>query len=197
MGKYSASISFRKVSILVFVELAPGQIGVIAVELGNWMFQSLFLWNSRPDVIPLDVIIFSSLVFQSLFLWNSRPDTPAVRLVGNHPAMFQSLFLWNSRPDRSPPRFNMASRKFQSLFLWNSRPDWRRRCGRLPPPPVSIRVFVELAPGPEGDITTPQSAYSFNPCFCGTRARTRSSTTITAETSVSILVFVELAPGRT
>jgi len=38
------------------------------------MFQSLFLWNSRPD-IQVALIESAGKLFQSLFLWNSRPDS--------------------------------------------------------------------------------------------------------------------------
>ena len=85
---------------------------------------------------------------------------------------------------------------FQSLFLWNSRPDtrwfiWRPWSGlvsilvfvELAPGrggirdsgaafSVSILVFVELAPGRFFDRRLGGGRRSFNPCFCGTRART-------------------------
>ena len=85
---------------------------------------------------------------------------------------------------------------FQSLFLWNSRPDDDGSPGKPEPVRVSILVFVELAPGrPEPDILMGTltvsilvfvelapglrtlefgvtSSVGFNPCFCGTRART-------------------------
>ena len=61
---------------------------------------------------------------------------------------------------------------FQSLFLWNSRPDSLLvAVGRLRRP-VSILVFVELAPGHSIPPKSPDSP-----------------------ATVSILVFVELAPG--
>ena len=61
------------VSILVFVELAPGR---LALDRRDHvvMFQSLFLWNSRPD-IQVALIESAGKLFQSLFLWNSRPDS--------------------------------------------------------------------------------------------------------------------------
>ena len=89
------------------------------------MFQSLFLWNSRPDVLVGDEIDIPAM-FQSLFLWNSRPDgggqgqfsasisfnpcfcgtrarTRAVLVDDGVRYLFQSLFLWNSRPDERLP----------------------------------------------------------------------------------------------
>ena len=111
------------------------------------MFQSLFLWNSRPDgtkssrietsypgfnpcfcgtrARTLSLCSFGELDlrFQSLFLWNSRPDTISGMIQRYGYVPFQSLFLWNSRPDGvilvDVPELDV----FQSLFLWNSRPD--------------------------------------------------------------------------
>ncbi len=136
------------VSILVFVELAPGPCDLqLEIDIQR-VFQSLFLWNSRPDGgggAAKDYI----LMFQSLFLWNSRPD--ASDQSGSVARFrFQSLFLWNSRPDRVPGVARFDAWRFQSLFLWNSRPD------------SSSPYFC--------------SPYlCFNPCFCGTRARTASA----------------------
>ncbi len=185
-----------QVSILVFVELAPGPLGVEVLDGGACLFQSLFLWNSRPDA-GLRAAVTDDLMFQSLFLWNSRPDiavqagafaprqcfnpcfcgtrartevtdgdlgasegvsilvfvelAPGLHDVSgtSSPAeLFQSLFLWNSRPDTTAGAWQVKVQVFQSLFLWNSRPDiGRHRTG-----PAYLR--------------------SFNPCFCGTRART-------------------------
>ena len=114
-----------------------------------------------------------------------------------------------------------ATNQFQSLFLWNSRPDpgeaGRSEGGRY----VSILVFVELAPGRHKLDFWPDPWQGFNPCFCGTRARTfqddlyalsqtlfqslflwnsRPDLSLYAvggeKFVVSILVFVELAPGQ-
>jgi len=111
--------------------------------------------------------------------------------------------------------------EFQSLFLWNSRPDVGGRLGRRDRDPVSILVFVELAPGQKEARTsrsTPDVSIlvfvelapgrwrlrldsrathlCFNPCFCGTRARTEAGAGgHILRKPVSILVFVELAPG--
>ena len=113
---------------------------------------------------------------------------------------FQSLFLWNSRPDRNQPaELHVAARGFnpcfcgtrartrerivqkvgchgfQSLFLWNSRPDPWPVSYAIKICRVSILVFVELAPGRGVVSSTGTAARCFNPCFCGTRARTISS----------------------
>jgi len=37
------------VSILVFLELAPGRKSLESFGVGEGEFQSLFFWNSRPD----------------------------------------------------------------------------------------------------------------------------------------------------
>ena len=43
----------RQVSILVFLELAPGLEAAVQADLYLPMFQSLFFWNSRPDMNAL------------------------------------------------------------------------------------------------------------------------------------------------
>ena len=210
------------------------------------LFQSLFLWNSRPDSVDVRWTARSSgcfnpcfcgtrarteiteghyqrpEVFQSLFLWNSRPDilchpfpsygnsvsilvfvelAPGrleLPAAGWFASKFQSLFLWNSRPDNIAKELGVSLKEaFQSLFLWNSRPDgeimmvmhwWRDRfnpcfCGTRA---RTERRCMSSAPPP-----------GFNPCFCGTRARTISMISCSKFRGiVSILVFVELAPGR-
>ena len=87
------------------------------------MFQSLFLWNSRPDPTPpkegrLSIVAVSILVFVEL------------------------------APGRHTGNGSIDADRFQSLFLWNSRPDFE---------PSSVPATLMLC---------------FNPCFCGTRART-------------------------
>ncbi len=84
---------------------------------------------------------------------------------------------------------------FQSLFFWNSRPDVYRWWPIILRRRVSILVFLELAPGlqfSDGSLAVP---FCFNPCFSGTRARTRLRDEYGAISDVSILVFLELAPG--
>ncbi len=46
MAEYILGMS---VSILVFLELAPGLYGLFYGHLSTFLFQSLFFWNSRPD----------------------------------------------------------------------------------------------------------------------------------------------------
>ena len=155
----------------------------------------MFLWNSRPDPDGSE-ITSSTWEFQSLFLWNSRPDLSSdtrasdhlfcfnpcfcgtrartLRMMRQLPPIssFQSLFLWNSRPDSKNSGEGRYPLKFQSLFLWNSRPDVVRGIYTTSNRLVSILVFVELAPGQPYLATIKATVDRFNPCFCGTRART-------------------------
>jgi len=160
----------RRVSILVFVELAPGQREPAPQCRSDPGFQSLFLWNSRPDVLrgaAADWIIGFNPCF-----CGTRARTPPSARTTNRCIRFQSLFLWNSRPDDPRP------------------PDPKAGTG------VSILVFVELAPGPAEVQGLNNQDVGFNPCFCGTRARTRRGLPLLRGLPpVSILVFVELAPG--
>ena len=66
----------RHVSILVFLELAPGHYPTAGHRATEIEFQSLFFWNSRPDPSPDRGRGSASVEFQSLFFWNSRPDSP-------------------------------------------------------------------------------------------------------------------------
>ena len=110
------------VSILVFVELAPG----------------LYYKFYGPGIL---------IEFQSLFLWNSRPDRP--RSSGDRDERVSILVFVELAPGHG-----------ESFELEES-------CE------VSILVFVELAPGLQRHSSRPFAReYSFNPCFCGTRART-------------------------
>ncbi len=87
-----------RVSILVFLELAPGLPIEDVIPNPKNEFQSLFFWNSRPDQTgPLGCR--EGEAFQSLFFWNSRPDTEAGKYDLLAENVFQSLFFWNSRPD--------------------------------------------------------------------------------------------------
>ncbi len=75
--------------------------------------------------------------------------------------------------------------------------EHHRREGRLHDASVSILVFVELALEPWEKAASLNDAYRFNPCFCGTGARTRSlGRSKPIRNLVSILVFVELALER-
>ena len=69
----SSAQKSHRVSILVFVELAPGVHTLFDLLLVEW-FQSLFLWNSLPEFELLAAGGFRGVVFQSLFLWNSLPE---------------------------------------------------------------------------------------------------------------------------
>ena len=86
--------------------------------------------------------------------------------------VFQSLFFWNSRPDFSSHEPFGSGFMFQSLFFWNSRPDWTDMDG----PIISIQFqslfFWNSRPDAE------QELFSGGPV------------------AVSILVFLELAPGQ-
>jgi len=63
--------------------------------------------------------------------------------------------------------------EFQSLFFWNSRPDVGERLQPVRDHIVSILVFLELAPGRDVASRASSGHPGFNPCFSGTRARTR------------------------
>ncbi len=117
-----------RVSILVFLELAPGR-DAQSVPMWEDEFQSLFFWNSRPD--DADIALFEA----EADCFNPCFSGTRARTRKQHPGPaqevgFQSLFFWNSRPDGmlsyiyiGPPML------FQSLFFWNSRPD-SHRCRR-------------------------------------------------------------------
>ncbi len=91
MERETSNIGTR-VSILVFLELAPGLEDVAAPNRRPSMFQSLFFWNSRPDVGPDPPIPDRSEVFQSLFFWNSRPDSSSSVLPDNEQTSFNPCF---------------------------------------------------------------------------------------------------------
>ncbi len=62
--------------------------------------------------------------------------------------------------------------EFQSLFLWNWRSNHGIPVAGLVFQVVSILVFVELALEPMKIILCRDCGTCFNPCFCGTGART-------------------------
>jgi len=109
------------VSILVFVELAPG----LCHKFQHWGalggFNPCFCGTRARTAVEKCGYDWNP-EFQSLFLWNSRPDILNVG-VANMNLRFQSLFLWNSRPDSMVLVWTLRRVAFQSLFLWNSRPD--------------------------------------------------------------------------
>ena len=191
------------VSILVFLELAPGlsDLGGTAricrsfnpcfsgtrARTRGWVmwrywwneFQSLFFWNSRPDQ-EADERHRGATGFQSLFFWNSRPDgtisPPAY--TGWRVSILVFLELAPGRGCSSPVR---DSSQFQSLFFWNSRPDSESLPVYNIVTIVSILVFLELAPGRGEPSKTWRGTTSFNPCFSGTRARTKEGGEMTIE----------------
>ena len=239
-----SSIDTRSVvSILVFVELAPGLHILLSGDPGV-AFQSLFLWNSRPDLIKV-IYLLLFYWFQSLFLWNSRPDLEQISpgredlvvsilvfvelapglyrdhgvrprdhvsilvfvelapgldrgaLLPPRPILFQSLFLWNSRPDRMAASGLIQPFSVSILVFVELAPGLGRESPGAGTDSVSILVFVELAPGLSGSHGYSAELPRFNPCFCGTRARTSDEKeTLHEALEVSILVFVELAPGH-
>ncbi len=140
---------------------------------GSWaMFQSLFLWNSRPDPGSRGPSRSGSSCFNPCFC-GTRARTIGGRSPGSPSDCFNPCFCGTRA--RTAAAFEDTSDfvEFQSLFLWNSRPDTG-----------NFQVF-------NGEIL------GFNPCFCGTRARTPSRRPAPfQQLRVSILVFVELAPGQ-
>ena len=159
------------VSILVFVELAPGRKddpGLTAVSQG---FNPCFC-GTRARTRGRGSIEMRNLGCFNPCFCGTRARTGVFVIKDTVAGGFQSLFLWNSRPDFLRSNGFNDLEVFQSLFLWNSRPD-----------PDSIRRRPGYGP-------------SFNPCFCGTRARTAGGLRAgRPDIRVSILVFVELAPG--
>ena len=159
------------VSILVFVELAPGR-----------------RWRSlRASALPVSILVFvelapghgcarctlrhllvSILVFVELAPGPRRhPDA-----LPHHRKVSILVFVELAPGQRYNHRRGPTHVQFQSLFLWNSRPD-------------------NTVPGLSRMVVS-----SFNPCFCGTRARTHEIDWFSCKPfHVSILVFVELAPG--
>ena len=107
-----------------------------------------------------------------MFSWNSPSDDKWENVV-YFLGMFQSLFSWNSPSDF--PNFGCCIRDymFQSLFSWNSPSDDRGRDFAPRVLHVSILVFVELALGLPAEVCDGDFPMGFNPCFRGTRPRTR------------------------
>ena len=182
------------VSILVFLELAPGPRCRLAGRMG-YRFQSLFFWNSRPDLIyhqinidfqPVSILVFLELApgpqidasevcrrpgFNPCFS-GTRARTGLRKMRKDDMGVVSILVFLELAPGLQKPLQSRRPLQFQSLFFWNSRPDCRRKSGRRDTSIVSILVFLELAPG-----RAPLLLYG-------------------ASILVSILVFLELAPGR-
>ena len=129
------------------MELAPGHPVATAQEVIEAMFQSLFLWNSRPDSASASGASHadkvSILVFVELAPGLKVALSEAVLPVKVSILVFVEL---------APGRQHRQQLQYQSL--------------------VSILVFVELAPGRPNSTGPTERVSCFNPCFCGTRART-------------------------
>ena len=154
-------------------------------------------------------------------MWNSRPDAYKINS-GSEDELFQSLFLWNSRPDAVLETWGIILFiRFNPCFCGTRARTQENPLGIDTLSDVSILVFVELAPGLQKVRSKYRLKLRFNPCFCGTRARTVEGESGLGERvefqslflwnsrpdggdarqggdrgDVSILVFVELAPGR-
>jgi uncharacterized protein (DUF433 family) len=165
----------------------------------RFAFQSLFSWNPPSDSGSGIELLPGCPGFNPCFR-GTRPRTllaPIFRFVSS---LFQSLFSWNPPSDFEPycdkftrARFNPCFRGtrprtcwrrranaslqggFQSLFSWNPPSDDIRWPGRFRPTGVSILVFVEPALGPRNFVLHILKDDSFNPCFRGTRPRTRGA----------------------
>ena len=88
---------------------------------------------------------------------------------------FQSLFLWNSRPDCEPLIWTPQTSSFNPCFCGTRARTTISKAPYFSRELVSILVFVELAPGHQMKGPETDHKWCFNPCFCGTRARTRLS----------------------
>ena len=71
------------------------------------LFQSLFLWNSRPDDTT-NAKLFVAAGFNPCFC-GTRARTVVLVLKNELLVGFQSLFLWNSRPDSEVPKIPVGS----------------------------------------------------------------------------------------
>ncbi len=154
-----------------------------------------------------------------MFLWNSRPDNPSIGYYPIYNICFNPCFCGTRARTKIPVGGTRKVQMFQSLFLWNSRPDRIGRYHREYGHYVSILVFVELAPGPRGDIPIDivaefQSLFLWNSrpddnirygasevevfqslFLWNSRPDNRRPRKPAVRLLVSILVFVELAPG--
>ncbi len=113
----------RLVSILVFVELAPGAATEWTSETATTCVSILVFVELAPGD-PHRRTVPSMVLFQSLFLWNSLPEKDRRSTYSADDRRFQSLFLWNSLPESHTGTDIQFRRLFQSLFLWNSLPEF-------------------------------------------------------------------------
>ena len=115
------------VLILVFVELALGDQKQNSVKLNYKWFQSLFLWNSPSEFLPVrefhTYYEVSILVFVELALGDSSSARSEDLPVGFNPCFC------GTRPRSHTYKIDASQHiGFQSLFLWNS-PSERPRVG--------------------------------------------------------------------
>ena len=134
------------VSILVFLELAPGLEKRLLDIRQKVMFQSLFFWNSRPDHSKILLLLIRDW-FQSLFFWNSRPDISWRHEESTSPAVSILVFLELAPGLHHFCHFAPSSVRFNPCFSGTRARTFSR--------PFQHR-----------------DKHGFNPCFSGTRART-------------------------
>ena len=137
----------RPVSILVFVELAPGLPAMTCI-LGKLSCFNPCFCGTRARTPCDDVHPGQIELFQSLFLWNSRPDFARTRCLHDPEIVSILVFVelapgqrwcggYSFKPlvsilvfvELAPGPFAIYLQLsilsvFQSLFLWNSRPDF-------------------------------------------------------------------------
>ena len=184
-----------KVSILVFVELAPGHDDDEVVVV-VYVFQSLFLWNSRPDGsrhlpqqrgMGVSILVFVELApghrcrvnaFQPpavsiLVFVELAPGPGAGASTGASSRRLVSILVFVELAPGHQAGIAAKSwlESFQSLFLWNSRPD------------IWFDGYLRF-----GEVF--QSLFLWN-----SRPDRAVQLDLAEEEAVSILVFVELAPG--
>ncbi len=135
----------RGVSILVFLELAPGPVtGVVPVAATT---VSILVFLELAPGLDHGHSLQLIVRFQSLFFWNSRPDLTPPLEMRRRTRCFNPCF--SGTRARTAPFVITSTTKvsFQSLFFWNSRPDAIISASIMQSHRVSILVFLELAPG--------------------------------------------------
>ena len=115
-----------QVSILVFLELAPGPP----------------LKTRPPELILVSILVFLQLAPGPRRQHEGPPEDHEVSIL-----VFLEL-----APGQAREILKDGDPMFQSLFFWNSRPDGRSDSGRREIGTVSILVFLELAPGLPVDL---------------------------------------------
>ena len=115
------------------------------IPANSIMFQSLFFWKRRENLLDDCYIEEIFTEFQSLFFWKRRENPPSVQAAMLRLIQFQSLFFWKRRENTvrtKTGRWNLV--KFQSLFFWKRRENFFLSKLELPNT-VSILVFLEEA----------------------------------------------------